>query len=69
MIGSMNNMNGGGFWWDVPIDNMEQDELEAYKESMEQLKKNLIARLGLIESTYNALSESRIVNPFKFNRS
>ncbi|KAJ6303489.1 hypothetical protein OIU77_017380 [Salix suchowensis] len=48
MIGSMNNFNGGGFWWDLPIDNMEQDELEAYKESMEQLKKNLIARLGLI---------------------
>ncbi|KAJ6755724.1 MADS BOX PROTEIN [Salix purpurea] len=23
MIGSMNNMNGGGFWWDLPIDNME----------------------------------------------
>uniref|UniRef100_A0A6N2KLS0 MADS-box domain-containing protein n=1 Tax=Salix viminalis TaxID=40686 RepID=A0A6N2KLS0_SALVM len=51
MIGSMNNMNGGGFWWDLPIDNMEQDELEAYRESMEELKKNLIARLGLIEST------------------
>ncbi|KAJ6778115.1 MADS BOX PROTEIN [Salix koriyanagi] len=64
MIGSMNNMNGGGFWWDLPIDNMEQDELEAYRESMEQLKKNLIARLGLIESTCNALTESRIANPF-----
>ncbi|KAJ6303491.1 hypothetical protein OIU77_017381 [Salix suchowensis] len=64
MIGSMNNMNGGGFWWDLPIDNMEQDELEAYRESMEELKKNLIARLGLIESTCNALSESRIANPF-----
>ncbi|KAJ6778117.1 BOX PROTEIN putative-RELATED [Salix koriyanagi] len=23
MIGSMNNFNGGGFWWDLPIDNME----------------------------------------------
>ncbi|KAJ6303490.1 hypothetical protein OIU77_017381 [Salix suchowensis] len=56
MIGSMNNMNGGGFWWDLPIDNMEQDELEAYRESMEELKKNLIARLGLIESTCNALN-------------
>ncbi|KAB5520033.1 hypothetical protein DKX38_024352 [Salix brachista] len=64
MIGSLNNMNGGGFWWDLPIDNMEQDELEAYRESMEQLKKNLIARLGLIESTCNALTESRIGNPF-----
>ncbi|KAJ6750340.1 hypothetical protein OIU85_000925 [Salix viminalis] len=64
MIGSMKNMNGGGFWWDLPIDNMEQDELEAYRESMEELKKNLIARLGLIESTCNALTESRIANPF-----
>ncbi|KAF9665225.1 hypothetical protein SADUNF_Sadunf16G0100500 [Salix dunnii] len=51
-------MNGGGFWWDLPIDNMEQDELEAYKELMEELKKNLIARLGLIESTCNAFSDA-----------
>jgi hypothetical protein len=63
MIGNMNDMNEGGFWWDLPIDNMEQDELEAYKESMEQLKKNVITRLGLIEAN-NAPSESRIVNPF-----
>jgi hypothetical protein len=64
MIGNMNDdMNKGGFWWDLPIDNMEQDELEAYKESMEQLKKNVITRLGLIEAN-NAPSESRIVNPF-----
>ncbi|KAJ6865309.1 hypothetical protein NC651_035782 [Populus alba x Populus x berolinensis] len=60
MIGDMNE---GGFWWDLPIDTMEQDELEAYKESMEQLKKNVITRLGLIEAN-NAPSESRIVNPF-----
>ncbi|KAJ6425259.1 hypothetical protein OIU84_025933 [Salix udensis] len=63
MIGSMNNMNRGGFWWDLPIDNMEQDEREAYRESMEQLQKNLIARLGLIESPCNALAESRIATP------
>ncbi|KAH8484887.1 hypothetical protein Peur_071418 [Populus x canadensis] len=63
MIGNMNDMNEDGFWWDLPIDNMEQDELEAYKESMEQLKKNVITRLGLIEAN-NAPSESRIVNPF-----
>nr|TKR90241.1 hypothetical protein D5086_0000236210 [Populus alba] len=50
MIGNMNDMNEGGFWWDLPIDSMEQDELEAYKESMEQLKKNVITRLGLIEA-------------------
>ncbi|KAG6744261.1 hypothetical protein POTOM_052977 [Populus tomentosa] len=50
MIGNMNDMNEGGFWWDLPFDSMEQDELEAYKESMEQLKKNVITRLGLIEA-------------------
>ncbi|CAK7343880.1 unnamed protein product [Dovyalis caffra] len=63
MIGNMENMNDGGFWWDVAIDNMDQDELEAYKESMQQLKKNVVARLDSIEAN-NASPESRMVNPY-----
>ncbi|XP_021639354.1 agamous-like MADS-box protein AGL61 [Hevea brasiliensis] len=63
MISKNSNMNKGEFWWDLPIDNMEKEELESYRESLEELKKNVMTRIEGM-AAHNAAGESSIINQF-----
>ncbi|XP_050234794.1 agamous-like MADS-box protein AGL62 [Mercurialis annua] len=63
MIGNNNDDNNEEFWWDDPIDNMNKDELEGFKSSLEELKKNVVARTDVMAAD-NAASESRIISHF-----
>ncbi|OAY23673.1 agamous-like MADS-box protein AGL62 [Manihot esculenta] len=58
-----NNVKKGEFWWDLPMDNMEKEELEGYKESLEELKKNVMARIEVM-AAHHAAGESSIINQF-----
>ncbi|XP_065866567.1 agamous-like MADS-box protein AGL62 [Euphorbia lathyris] len=50
------NDNGGGFWWESPIETMGKEELEGYKKSLEELKKNVMNRIEEM-SVYNAVND------------
>ncbi|XP_065866566.1 agamous-like MADS-box protein AGL62 [Euphorbia lathyris] len=51
----MNN-NGGGFWWESPIETMGKEELEGFKKSLEELKKNVMIRIEEM-SVYNSVND------------
>ncbi|KDP40295.1 hypothetical protein JCGZ_02293 [Jatropha curcas] len=55
--------NNGEFWWNLPIHNKEKEELEGYKESLEELKKNVLTKIDEMAS-HNASGETRIINQF-----
>lgn len=56
-------MKKGEFWWDLAIDNMEKEEVEGFKESLEELKKNAMARIE-DQAAQNAVGESSTINQF-----
>ncbi|KDP40639.1 hypothetical protein JCGZ_24638 [Jatropha curcas] len=58
-----NKKSNGEFWWNLPVDNVEKEELEGYKESLEELKKNVLIKIDEMAS-HNASGETGIINQF-----